>query len=114
MAGLDIVSACYNMNAIGRPGFEAASVGKPVIVNKGHTGKSKVVLNEITGLVIKRERPAELANAILKLAKNKDLRQLMGSRGREQVKNNFNGEKNILKIQHIYMQLINHLNKSNS
>jgi glycosyltransferase involved in cell wall biosynthesis len=114
MAGLDIVSACYNMNAIGRPGFEAASVGKPVIVNKGHTSKSKVVLNEITGLVIKRERPAELANAILKLAKNKDLRQLMGSKGREHVKNNFNGEKNILKIQHIYMQLINHLNKSNS
>lgn len=111
MAGLDIVSACYNMNAIGRPGFEAGSVGKPVIVNKGHTGKSKVVLNGITGLVIKKENPAELANAILELAKNKDLRQLMGAKGREHVKNNFNGEKNVQKIQNIYMQLIDHMKK---
>jgi glycosyltransferase involved in cell wall biosynthesis len=106
MAGLDIISACYNMNAIGRPGFEAPSVGRPVIVNKGHTGNSKVVLNGITGLVINKEKPAELADAIITLAKNKDLRKLMGDKGREHVMNNFSGEKNILKIQEIYRRLI--------
>jgi glycosyltransferase involved in cell wall biosynthesis len=106
MAGLDIVSACYNLHAIGRPGFEASSVGKPVIVNKGLTGKSNLVLNGITGLVINKENPVELADAIITLAKNKDLRILMGNKGMEHVRNNINSDKNILNMQAIYLRLM--------
>jgi glycosyltransferase involved in cell wall biosynthesis len=106
MAGLDIVSACYNMNAIGRPGFEAASVGKPVIVNKGHTGKSRVVINGLTGLVIYKEDPRQLANAILELARDSEKRKTMGLNGRVHAEEFFDGRKNAQKIQNIYQNLI--------
>lgn len=106
MAGLDFVSACYNMRAIGRPGFEAAAVGKPVIVNQGHSGKSRVVLDGITGIIVEKENPEALAEAMVKLAKDKKLRQQIGKQGLEHAEKNFDAEKNTLKIQEIYLRLI--------
>ncbi len=107
ISGLDIVTACYNLYAIGRPGFEAASVGKPVIVNKGHSGKSKIVKNNFTGLCIEKENPDALAKAIVHLARNKELRISMGKNGIEHAKQNFDSEKNIKKIEAIYKQVLN-------
>lgn len=107
IAGLDIVTACYNLYAIGRPGFEAAAVGKPVIVNKGHTGNSQIVKNNVTGLVIEREDSEALAKAIIHLAVNKELRISMGKNGIEHARQNFDAEKNIKKIEAIYKQVLN-------
>lgn len=107
VAGLDIVSACYGMNAIGRPALEAASVGKPVIVNKGHTGKSSLVLNMVTGLVIEKENPLALANSIIQLAKSKELREKIGASAFIYARQNFNSSINTLKIESIYHKLLN-------
>ncbi len=106
MAGLDIVCACYNMKAIGRPGFEAASVGKPVIVNKGISGKSKIVLNGITGLTVKSESPSKLSEAIINLTNDPSLRQNLGISALEYSRNNFDSMKNANKIMKIYFKLI--------
>ncbi|MDQ6761433.1 MAG: glycosyltransferase, partial [Bacteroidota bacterium] len=107
ISGLDIVTACYNLYAVGRPGFEAAAVGRPVIVNEGHTGKSSVVINNHTGLSVPRENPEALAAAILLLAKNKELRISMGQNGIEHARQNFDAEKNIKKIEAIYQKILN-------
>ncbi len=106
MTGLDIISAVYNMEAVGRPGFEAASVGKPVIVNLGHSGKSSIVMQNHSGFCIQRENPESLAHAIITLAKNKELRETMGKNGIERARQNFDSEKNCRKIEAIYEQLI--------
>jgi glycosyltransferase involved in cell wall biosynthesis len=106
ISGLDIVTACYNLYAIGRPGFEAAAVGTPVIVNKGHTGNSQIVKNNVTGLVVEKENPQALAKAIIHLAENKQLRISMGRNGIEHAKQNFDAEKNIKKIEAIYKRVL--------
>lgn len=106
MAGLDIVCAVYNMDAIGRPGFEAASVSRPVVVNKGHTGKSRIVLNNKTGFCIEKENPKELAGIILKLATDKDLRIQIGKNAERYAKENFDSKINALKIQNLYNSLL--------
>jgi len=107
MAGLDIITACYNLHAIGRPGFEAAAVGRPVIVNEGHTGNSQIVKNNVTGLVIEKENPLALAGAIVQLATDEELRIAMGKNGIEHARQNFNAEKNIEKIEAIYEKVLN-------
>ena len=107
MAGLDIVTACYDMNAIGRPALEAAAVGKPIIVNKGHTGKSKMVIDKFTGIVIEKENPNELARAIIYLAKSSETRKQFGENAFNYARENFDSEKNTLKIEAIYETLLN-------
>ena len=106
MAGLDIVSAVYNMNAIGRPGFEAASVSRPVVVNKGHTGKSKVVLNGKTGFCIEKENPQKLADIFLKLASDKNLRMQISKNAEQYAFDNFNSNLNTIKIQNLYFKIL--------
>jgi glycosyltransferase involved in cell wall biosynthesis len=107
MAGLDIISACYGMNAIGRPALEAASMGKPVIVNAGYSGKSRIVLNMVTGIVIEKENPLALANSIILLAKSKELREKIGAEAFKYARENFNSNINTLRIESIYNSLLN-------
>lgn len=106
MMGLDIVSAVYNLNAIGRPAIEAASVGKPVIVNRGNTNKSSLIKPEITGIVIEKENYLELGNSIIMLADNKERMIEMGLLGKEYARSCFDSKINCIKIENIYSALV--------
>ncbi len=107
MAGLDIVTACYNLHAIGRPGFEAAAVGTPVIVNLGHTGRSSIVKHNLTGICVEKEKPVALAHAIVELAGNRSLRKELGESGIKYARQNFDSDKNVKKIEAIYLSILN-------
>lgn len=106
MRGMDVVCACYNLWAIGRPGFEAQSVGSPVIVNEGHTGKSKIVVHNKNGLVIRREDPFALASAIEKIISDKGFSIALIENGIKNVSLNFDAKKNAKKIEKIYHDII--------
>ncbi|MDP1844458.1 MAG: glycosyltransferase family 4 protein [Sediminibacterium sp.] len=106
MLGLDIVSAVYNLNAIGRPAIEAAAVGKPVIVNEGHTGQSKMVQAGSTGYIVKKESPILLAKAMINLIKSDLIRKEMGLAGFQYARERFDATKNCKAIESIYQSLV--------
>lgn len=68
--------------------IEASSSGLPIISTK--TGSIEdVVINGKTGILVDPEDISELVQSMLKLAKDKDLRKIMGNAGREFILNNF-------------------------
>lgn len=71
--------------------LEANLHGLPVIAgNSG--GASDAVVDGVSGLLIEAGDKEELKKAILKLAQNKDLREKLGSQGRERVLREFRWE----------------------
>ncbi len=105
MLGLDVISAVYNMNAIGRPAIEGAAMGKTVIVNNGHTGKSKMVISGKTGFVVQKEQSELLAELFIKLISNEELRESLGKQAYQYSKEIFDAEKNCRKIEKLYENL---------
>jgi glycosyltransferase involved in cell wall biosynthesis len=106
MLGLDIVSAVYNLNAIGRPALEAAAIGKPIIVNKGYTGNSNLVKSGITGLIVNKENHQELGEAIIYLLDNKKKMKELGVAAKEHAISFFDSDSNCRQIENVYTYLI--------
>jgi glycosyltransferase involved in cell wall biosynthesis len=106
MLGSDIVSACYSLNAIGRPGFEASAIGRPVIVNKGHSNRSSIVIHEYNGLVVEKDSPKSLAKAIERLAISRDEREKLGRNGFIHARGHFDYLINAHKVHEIYDKLL--------
>ena len=72
--------------------LEAASFTKPVIAGRGGGVREAVVDNE-TGILVDGKNADEIAGAIIKLFKDKDLREKLGRQGRERVEKEFSWEK---------------------
>ncbi len=83
--------------------LEAQAVSKPVITfNTG--GVRETILNQKTGLLVE-PNSKELANAIIKLLKNEEMRNKMGKKGREFVSKNFSWEKSAKKLLETYKEV---------
>ena len=83
--------------------LEAQAVSKPVITfNTG--GVRETILNQETGLLVE-PNSKELANAIIKLLKNEEMRNKMGKKGREFVSKNFSWEKSAKKLLETYKEV---------
>jgi glycosyltransferase involved in cell wall biosynthesis len=67
--------------------LEAAACGLPSVVTDA-TGTREAVLHERTGIVTRRDDPAELADALVRLA-DTDARDRMGARARSRVVDEF-------------------------
>jgi len=84
---------------------EAMAMGKPVIVaNRGIL--PEIVENGVSGLVIE-DTPENLARAIITLVKDIPMRRKLGEAARRRVKENFDLEKQITKIEEVYKQIKN-------
>ncbi|MBK5134064.1 glycosyltransferase family 4 protein, partial [Candidatus Bathyarchaeota archaeon] len=66
-------------------------------------GVREAIINQETGLLVK-PNSNELANAILKLLKNEELRNKMGKKGREFVSKYFSWDNNAKKLLEIYQE----------
>lgn len=106
MAAMDIVVACFRLPAIGRPALEAMSVGKPVITNRGHSGRSKVVIDKVTGFTLPGGDVSALAQAMICLAQAPDLRNKMGQNGWEYARQHFDPRKNARAVMNIYDKVL--------
>ena len=85
----DVYCALSLEESFGVSILEASSCKKPVVVSDAD-GPSEVVLNGITGLIVPRSNVKLAAMAILKLIKNKRLREKLGKNGRLHVLKNYN------------------------
>lgn len=91
--------------SFGVAALEASSAGLPVVAsNVG--GIPEAIIDGVTGILIPVGNPARLAEAIMKLASDVELRKKMGAAGRKYVAENFRWENCLDKMAELYEQLI--------
>jgi len=86
--------------------IEAASCGRPIVTTDA-PGCREIVINEVNGLLVPVRNEMELANAIQRLIECPELRQKMGTRGREIVLKEFSVEKVVSETMAVYESLLN-------
>ncbi|WP_294143627.1 glycosyltransferase [uncultured Clostridium sp.] len=90
--------ACFgsrlDSESFGVSAVEAMSCEVPVIVTDVD-GFKEVVEDKITGYIVKRDSPDEMAEALEQLYLNKELRFTMGENGRERVKKLYDWSDNV-------------------
>lgn len=85
--------------------LEAMALGKPVVACRVG-GTPEVVVDGETGLLVSPGRPAELSRALERLLANPDEARAMGAAGRQRVRQAFDLEQMVTKIEAIYHRLI--------
>ncbi len=85
--------------------LEAMSCGIPVVATNVE-GSSEVINSGETGLLVSPRDPEKLAEAILKLLDNEELRKQVGLKAREHIKNNYDWEIITDRIEEIYKSAI--------
>ncbi|RKY81512.1 glycosyltransferase family 4 protein [candidate division KSB1 bacterium] len=84
---------------------EASACGLPVIASDV-CGLPEVVINNKTGLLVKKGDPEALAEAIIKLADDRELRRKMGKAGRYFIKKNYKWDDNAEEMDKLYNIII--------
>lgn len=105
ISAFDILVIPTHLGALGRQPFEAMAVKTPVVVTAGHTGKSRIVLHERTGLVVSMKNDEELTDAVIRLIENPWLRSQLAEQGYAYAKAEFNPAINSGKVLQIYQDL---------
>ncbi len=98
--------ACLPSHREGLPKslLEAMAAGLPCVTTDT-PGCREVVRNEDNGLLVPVRSPSDLADALERLLRNKDLREQMGARGRIRVANEFATEIIVTETMNLYDQL---------
>lgn len=107
IAVFDILVIPTHLGALGRQPFEAMAVKTPVVVTAGHTGRSRIVINEKTGLVVPMKNVDALTDAVSKLIENPTLRKELTEAGYIHASMEFNPIINSNKVVNIYFELLN-------
>lgn len=106
----DILITPFAVEHFSRPAMEAMAYGKPVI-GSNVEGMDEIIDHGETGLLVEKNNPKELAEAINYLCANPDIAQDMGRKGREKAEKLFSPEKNTAKVEAIYEALMNKMGK---
>lgn len=88
----------------GLPPLEAMSVEVPVVATRSG-GIVETVENGRTGILVERNNECALAEAILRILSDEDLRQSMGKSGRKRVVEFFSLERMVERLLHLYKNL---------
>ena len=83
-----VVLPAVGPESFGMPVIEAGAASRPVVVSD-IGGLPEVVVDETTGLVVPRNDPDALAQALERLLDDPELRERMGRQGRKQVAEHF-------------------------
>ena len=85
--------------------LEAMSCAVPIIAtNVG--GIPEIVQHMISGLLVEPESPINLANAIITLLVDQDLRKKMGAQARERILNSFSIDQVLPKMESFYYDIL--------
>ncbi len=103
-ADVAVLPSYYN-EGLSRSLVEAAAMGLPIITTDNPGCRDTVLPNE-SGLVVPMRNPEQLANAMVKLANEFELRQSMGRSGRLFVESRFSKEYVIDRVMETYDQVL--------
>ncbi|MEE9614566.1 MAG: glycosyltransferase family 4 protein [Thermodesulfobacteriota bacterium] len=105
MADLDIVvHASLSPDPLPTVVLEAMSAGRPVIATDVG-GCAEMVTDGVNGFLIRPQDPKGLAECIVKLATDPDLRERMGREGSAILKEKFSPDENLRKIRQVYKEV---------
>lgn len=88
-----------------RPAIEAFAYGKPVI-GSNVEGMDEIIDHGANGLLVEKNNPKALAEAINYLCANPDIARKMGEAGRKKAERLFSPEVNVRKVEEIYDRLM--------
>jgi glycosyltransferase involved in cell wall biosynthesis len=80
------------------------AAGKPVVATRTG-GIPEVVVDAVTGLLVPRDRPEDLAAALLRLAADPGLRAKFGAAGRERIQREFPVSNLVQSYESLYSEL---------
>ncbi len=106
IAALDVVLHTSSQpEPFGRVLIEAMAMGKPVVAtNLG--GVPEVVKDGETGLLVPPKEPDALAEASIKLLKDKQFASWLGANGLKHVRANFDAHSHVERIEALYERLL--------
>lgn len=105
ISAMDIVAHASQWEGLARVLPQGLIAGKPVI-SYDVGGAREVVLPGETGFLLPRDTVSELADAVVTLANNADLRHAMGQRGRELFTTQFRHQEMTARIRDVYQQVL--------
>lgn len=94
-------------SGLGKTGLEAMSCSMAVVVSNTR-GIDVYVKDRENGLIYKGLDPSSLAEALIRLIVDRELREALGKRARRYVTENYNVEKWVKAVEDIYEELLSH------
>jgi glycosyltransferase involved in cell wall biosynthesis len=88
-----------------RPIIEAGAMGKPVVASR-LGGPLELVAEGETGLLVPREDPQALAEALIEVLRDPERAAALGEAGYQQAREHFNADKNAQATFALYDQLL--------
>ncbi len=101
----DIFVNCSKKESFGVTVVEGMACGVPVVVTDC-PGPREVVVDGVTGIILKDRNPQTMADAFVSLLKDESLRNKMGKAGRERVLELYDWKKNYLLLEGVYEKVI--------
>ena len=105
MAAFDLAVVPSVEEPLGLVALEAMAAGTPVVAtNTG--GLPEIVQPNVTGLLVPRKNPSELARAVIEMAQDAEMRQRLGQNGRRFVQANFDPEDLARKVEGVLLDQV--------
>ena len=105
LKSIDVFALPTLQEALGTSFIEAMAMGKPVI-GADVGGVSEVIKNGVNGYLAEPDNPHALAEAIIKMLKDRETARLMGMEGRKIVEKDYTVEKMCERMYALYLSLI--------
>ncbi|HVU08377.1 MAG TPA: glycosyltransferase [Verrucomicrobiae bacterium] len=102
---MDCVAHLSSREALSRALPQALAAGRPVVAYD-FDGADEICLENETGFLIRMGDVDGVAQRLLQLASNSELRKRIGACGQQFVKENFNGEKMVEDQYNVYLELM--------
>ena len=100
----DIFAMPSNSESFGVAAVEAQAMGIPVVAtNVG--GIPEVVIHGVTGILVDPKNEQQLADAIMTLIENPELRMKIGKAGRQHVLDKYDWNANVTAMEKLYMDI---------
>lgn len=101
----DIAVIPSRQESFGVAAVEVEACGVPVVVTNV-SGLLEVTVPEVTSIVVEKDSPTQIADAVERLIKDVELRRRMGENARQLVVDNYDIEDNFQKVEEIYRQFV--------
>lgn len=106
MAFMNIVTICTQHRVMGRMPIEAMALGRPLVVTAGHSGRSRVVVDGQTALVVPPADPEAIAGGVARLLQSPALCEQLSQQGQIYAREHFDPQKNAQEVMKIYDSLL--------